>query len=118
MEDRLVLASADSPIVTLPAEIDITNAEQSAADLAAACRPGTRAVVADLTRTTFCDSSAVRALLQSHQLAASLDIDLKVAITSPSVLRILELMGLTSVLRLYPSIEAAVGASRSLPARG
>ena len=117
MEGRLVLAEVDPPIVTLPAEIDVTNADQAAADLAAAFVRGIRAVVADLTCTTFCDSSAVRALVQSHLLAASLDIELDVAVTSPSVLRILELTGLTSILRLHPSVEAAVSASRRLRAQ-
>ena len=33
MEDRVILAEADPPIVTLPAEVDATNAEQATADL-------------------------------------------------------------------------------------
>jgi anti-sigma B factor antagonist len=117
VDGRLVLAEVDPPIVTFPAEIDVTNADQAAADLAAVCVRGTGAIVADLTRTTFSDSSAVRALVQSHLLAASLDIELDVAVTSPAVLRILELTGLTSVLHLHPSIEAAVCASPRLRAR-
>lgn len=113
MEDRLVRSTAAPPIVVLPDEIDVTNSAQVTADLAAACVPGLKAVIADLTRTRFCDSSAVRALVQTHKLAMSLGIDLDVAVTSPMVLRTLELTGLTSVLRLYPSIDAALSAHRA-----
>ena len=49
------------PVVAAPQEIDITNAPDlgSALLAAAADRPGT--LVADLTRTRFCDSSGVHA---------------------------------------------------------
>lgn len=110
MEDRPIPATAAPPIVVLPDEIDVTNSAQVTADLAAACVPGIKTVIADLTRTRFCDSSAVRALVQTHKLAVSLGIELDVAVASPMVLRTLELTGLTSVLRLFPSIDAALSA--------
>jgi anti-sigma B factor antagonist len=110
MENRPMTATAATTlIVTLPAEIDATNSPDAYADLVAACTPGTSAVVADLSGTVFCDSSAMRALVHVHQLAASMDIDFRLVVTSPPVRRVLELTGLNSVLRLYPSIEAAVG---------
>jgi anti-anti-sigma regulatory factor len=53
-------------IVTLPAEIDSTNAGQVCDDICAALTPGVDAVVADLTSTVFCDSSCLRQLLLAH----------------------------------------------------
>ena len=43
-------------VVTLPAEIDMVNADHIGADLQAALTPGVTTVVADMTATTFCDS--------------------------------------------------------------
>jgi STAS domain len=52
-----------------PGEIDITNAGQPrAALLHAAGRPGP-AVVADMTRTRFCDSAGLHALIGAHRRA-------------------------------------------------
>jgi len=107
MESRPMTATA--AIVKLPAEIDATNSSGAYADLVAACLPGTSVVVADLSGTVFCDSSAMRALVHAHQLASSMGIDLRLVVASQPVLRVLELTGLQRVLRLYPSIEGAVG---------
>jgi anti-sigma B factor antagonist len=108
MEDRPVAAAPVAlPVVKLVAEIDITNSDWVYADLAAACSPGVVAVIADLTATTFCDSSGVRALVLVHKLTSDQGIELRLAVTSEAVLRILELSGLTGILRLYPSVDAA-----------
>ncbi len=109
MDDPKTAARPAAPVVTLAAEIDSTNCDQAAAVLALALYPGVSVVVADMTRTTFCDSSAVRALVQAHNRAASQGIELRLVVNSDAVLRVLELTGLTSTLRLYPDIDAAIG---------
>jgi anti-sigma B factor antagonist len=113
MENRPMTATAAASlsIVALPAEIDAVNSDRVQADLVAACVPGASTVVADLSGTVFCDSSAVRVLVRTHQLAASMGIEFRLVVTSVPVLRVLELTGLKSVLRLYPSIDGAVGDS-------
>lgn len=109
MDDRpTATGAAATPIVTLAKEIDITNCDQTAADLAVALAPDVRTLIADLSHTTFCDSSAVRALLQAHKLADSQGTELRLVVSSQAVLRTLELTGLTSILRLYPDIDAAI----------
>lgn len=113
MDDRLTAAdTAGTPIVTLAKEIDSTNSDQTAADLTIALGSDVRAVIADLTHTTFCDSSGVRALLQAHRLAASRGSELRLVVRSEAVLRTLELTGLTSTFRLYPNIDAAAADGR------
>lgn len=109
-------ATAAPPIIKLPAEVDATNCDGVSSELTAACVPGVAVVIADLTQTTFCDSSAMRVLLQTHKHAADLGIEFGVAVSSPSVLRVLELTGLVSVLCIYPSVEAAVDGHRRDPA--
>ncbi|HET7013304.1 MAG TPA: STAS domain-containing protein [Streptosporangiaceae bacterium] len=110
MENRQMTAAAATPsIIALPAEIDAINSSSVAADLADACVPGTSVLVADLSSTTFADSSALRVLVRTDQFAASMGIEFRLVVTSAAVLRALELTGLRDVLRLYSSLDDAVG---------
>lgn len=78
--------------VTLPGEIDLTNAGQIQDALTRALRSGSTVVVADAAGTTFCDCAGVRALIRAHRQAAAAGTQLRVAsATSPGVRRILEL---------------------------
>jgi anti-anti-sigma factor len=95
-------------IVTLPGEIDAGNADEVGGQLRAALRPGTAVVIADMSATTFADSSAVRALLIAQDAAAASDADLRLVISAPAVLRILQVLGIDSMLRIYPSLRAAL----------
>ncbi len=106
-------ATTAPPVVRLAAEIDVTNSDRVYSDLAAACVPGLAAVIADLTQTTFCDSSGVRALVQVHKLAASQGTELRLVVTGAAVMRTLELSGLIGLLRLYPTIDAAIAAGQT-----
>ncbi|HET9893857.1 MAG TPA: STAS domain-containing protein [Streptosporangiaceae bacterium] len=108
-EGRSAATTAAPSVVTLPREIDATNSDLVHSDLIAMCVCGVTMVIADLSSTKFCDSSAVRALVRAHQFAAGAGIELRFVVSSPSVLRVLELSGLRNVLRLYPSVDAAAG---------
>jgi hypothetical protein len=55
-------AGADTIVVTLPAEIDMANADQVGADLDAAFGPGVGVVIAGLPGTRFGDASGGIAL--------------------------------------------------------
>jgi anti-sigma B factor antagonist len=108
--NRPETAATAPPVVRLAVEIDMTNCSHVGIDLAAAYGPGVKVVIADMTRTTFCDSSAVRALLQAQKLATSHGIELRLVVISQAVLRIFELTGVAPMLRLYPALEAALAA--------
>lgn len=56
-------------IVTMPGEIDLTNAAAAAADLLAALDQ-CGLVIADMTGTTFCDSAGLRILITARDHAA------------------------------------------------
>jgi anti-sigma B factor antagonist len=99
-------------IIALPPEIDITNADRVGAELRAAFRPGVAVVIADLTPTTFCDSAAARNLLLAHDKASESHAELRLAIPSAAVLRTLQILGLDRILRIYPSLEAALTSGR------
>jgi anti-sigma B factor antagonist len=91
------------PVVTAPQEIDITNAPElrSALMQAAADRPGT--LVADMTRTRFCDSSGLHTLLAAHRRAQAEGGELLLVIRSSAVLR---LFALTTVDRMIPNFTS------------
>lgn len=102
-------------VVSLPREIDMTNAESVLHDLVAACRPGIRVVIGDLTSTTFCDSAGLRSLALASRRAAEAEVELRLAVPpAGAVQRVLEITDLVAVLVLYPSVEAAAaGAGRA-----
>jgi anti-sigma B factor antagonist len=95
-------------VIRLPAEIDIVNAEETGRELRAALRPGVTAVIADMTQTSFAGSSAIRALLETHDRAAANQIELRVVIPAGPVLRAVKIIGLDGYLRIYPSLDAAL----------
>lgn len=112
MDTRPRSATAAPPIIGLPAEVDATNCDALASELNAAFAAGASMVIADLSQTTFCDSSAVRVLLQAHKVAVTRGIQFELVVNSPSVLRVLELTGLLSVLGVHQNIETALSAWR------
>lgn len=103
-------ATVQPAVVTLPAEIDMDNAERIGADLRAAFDPGVTVVVADMTATTFCDSRGIRALVLAHKRAAAIGAEFRLVVPSASVLRALAMLGLDDLLAIYPSLPAALPA--------
>jgi len=99
---------AQSPVVTFPAEIDVTNAGKVRRLLYAALATGAPIVVADLTAIRYCDSMGLRALVLAHQRAAANGAQLRVAVSAEEILRIMAITKLDTVLRIYPSPEEAV----------
>ena len=59
------------PVVAAPEEIDITNAPELRSALLEAAAHGHRTIVADLSRTQFCDSSGLHTLLAAHKRATA-----------------------------------------------
>ena len=107
-------APARTAVLTLPAEIDITNARLLRGEVASALVSGATVVVADLTATTFCDSSGARILVLAWEQAAVNGIELRIVVPSVTVRRGFALMGLEGFLPFYPSLSAALTAQ---PAR-
>ncbi len=106
-QDHLDAGTTGEVVITLPAEIDITNAGQVGQDLMAAVRPGVTTVIADMTGTVFCDCSGMTALVRAHQVAAGKGAELRPVITARAVLRVFTLNGADQVLEIYPSLLMA-----------
>ena len=109
MNDRT--AQSTPVVVVLPVEIDVTNSEQVHDQIVAALAPGVDVVIADMTATSFCDSSGVHALVVAHEAAVSRGAQLRLA-ASPdgSVSRVLQLIGVGRILSIYRSLAEAIEA--------
>ena len=96
------------PVVTAPTEIDITNAAQrGTALLRATARPGTDLVIG-MTRTRFCDSAGLHALLGAHRRARAEGRHVKLAVTGAQVRRLLALMAPGPPDPVYASLDQAL----------
>jgi len=102
-------------IVTLPPEIDAGNAEQACEKLYEAFAAGAAVVIADLTATTFCDSSGIQQMMMAHAHAVSAGAQLRLAISpSGAVARVVELMGIGKALDIYANTDDAAAALNAL----
>lgn len=83
-------------VVTLPAEIDVTNAEKTRQALESAASRDAPVLVIDMAQTTFCDSAGVAAIIAAHKQATAAGIQLR--LVAPGVMRILTLVGVDQLL--------------------
>ena len=98
-----------APVVVLPAEIDVTNADEAYERLIAALAPGVSTVIADMTSTSFCDSAGVHAIMRAHERAAARDVVLRLAVSPDgSVRRVLQLTGAVLIMPVYASVPEAM----------
>jgi anti-sigma B factor antagonist len=96
------------PVVAAPEEVDITNAEGLRAALGRAAGSGNGTLVVDLTRTRFCDSSAIHALVDAHKRARAEGGQVLLAVSGEAVPRIFEITGVDRVLHRFSSVAEAL----------
>lgn len=94
-------------VIVLPAEIDVTNADQVGAELMRLLDGGAVMLVVDMTETVFCDSAGIQMLLRAHRQAAAAGAGLRLAASARAVRRVLELTGADQVMDIYPDLDAA-----------
>jgi anti-sigma B factor antagonist len=97
------------PVVVTPEEVDITNVAGLQAALIDAASNGHRRFVVDMTRTRFCDSSGVHALVTAHRHALEEDRQLLLAASAPAVLRVLAITGVDQLIPGFASLDEALG---------
>ena len=105
------------PVVSAPEEIDITNAEALRAAVLKAAASGSGMLAVDMTRTRFCDSSGLHALLAAHKRAQAEHRELRLVIPSTAT-AVLRVFALTSVDRMIPnftSLTEALAPAGQLP---
>jgi anti-anti-sigma factor len=88
--------------------IDAVTADSLLTALQAAIGDGHAQLVADMSGVGYTSSAGLRSLLGAMKEARRSGGDLRLAAADPKVLKVLQLSGFTSILRLYPDVEAAL----------
>ena len=96
------------PVVVAPEEIDITNAGGLREALIEAAGRGPGGFVVDMSRTQFCDTAGIHALVLAHKRAGAGSGNMQLVITGPAVLRIFAITGLEDVIPHFASLEEAL----------
>jgi anti-sigma B factor antagonist len=103
-----VEAAGGVPVVTAPEEIDITSAEGLREALLEAAARGHGTFVVDMSRTRFCDSSGLHALVAAHRRAHAEDGEVRLVIPDVAVLRVFALLGMDRVIPNFASLAEAL----------
>ena len=101
-------AAARTAVVMLPGSIDVSCAGRIGGELASVLTSGVTTVIADMTTTTFCDSSGARVLVAACEQAAASNIEVRLVVPSTFVWRALALMGLDRLLPVYLTLDRAL----------
>ncbi|MET8848977.1 STAS domain-containing protein [Amycolatopsis sp. NPDC004625] len=111
--------TTEAGIVTVhcTGEVDLGSACRFRDVLLAPIHAGALGVVADLTGTTFCDSTVFSALAEAFRAAAARDVPYAIAAGEVAVVRPLHILGLDRVLPLHAGLDAAHAAVRSAGVR-
>jgi anti-sigma B factor antagonist len=96
------------PVVITPEEIDITNADGLRAALLRAAAQGRKTYVVDITRTRFCDSAGLHALLGARRRARAEGGEVRFVVTGPAVRRILAIMAIDRVIPVFGRLDEAL----------
>ena len=103
-------------MVTLPEHIDVYNAGPIREELLSVINRGAEALIVDMSATISCDHAGADAVVRASQRAVLSGTKLRLVVTARIVSRVLSLSGLDRLVSIYPSLEAAMAASRA-PAR-
>ena len=95
-------------VVTLPVEIDVTNSDTVRDELLAALNQSAVLLIADMSKTNFCDSSGVSAMVRVFRQAVAGGSVLRLAVSTPSVQRVLSITGVDRVMEVFPGVAASL----------
>ena len=95
-------------LVRISGSVDGLTADGLQTNLSAHIAGGATRLVGDLSGVDYTSSAGLRALLAALKATRQLGGDFRLAAVQPPVLRVLEMSGFTSILKLYPDVDAAV----------
>jgi anti-sigma B factor antagonist len=110
-ERRAVQWLGQVAVVPVPVEVDISNADNVRDDLLSVLKEGPVALVVDMSRTTFCDSAGVNALVRVYQQALAAGVAVRLVVTTSAVQRVLAITGVDRLIDTFPTVQAAVAAA-------
>lgn len=95
-------------IVTVPAELDVTNSADLGELLASMADRSAEVITANMESTTFCDSTGVHALTRARELAAANGCELRIALGGSPVARIIQLVVLDQMVPVYRDVQQSL----------
>jgi anti-sigma B factor antagonist len=96
------------PVVTAPEEVDITNAAGLQVAVSEAIGSGSAMVIVDMSRTRFCDSAGLKALVAADRRARAEGGEVRLVIVTEAILRVVALTGVDRIIAIYASLEEAL----------
>ena len=103
----------NATIVTITGSVDSLNAEQLSATFAPPIAEGRVRLVADFSSVNYTSSAGLRSLLAAVKDSRRGGGDLRIAGLQPQVERVLAIAGFTSIIRVFPDVDAAVASYRA-----
>ena len=97
-------------VMTLPEQIDVSNAGQIREALLSAINNGAESLIADMSATISCDYAGADAVVRAYQRAILTGTELRLVVTAQIVRRVLSTSGLDRLVAIYPSLESATAA--------
>ena len=94
-------------LVTLPAQLDESNAAEVSASLMAAAEGHPEVLIADMSTTRSCDWAGARALADAFSQATMGGTELRLVTASEAVRRVISLNGLDRLLPIFEDVMAA-----------
>jgi anti-sigma B factor antagonist len=110
-ESSPVVWLGEAAVITLPAEIDIANADQIREDLLLTLNRGAATLVVDMGETTFCDSAGVSALVRAFKRASANRTQMRLVVGARGVQRVLSITGVDHLIDVYPTVAASLAAA-------
>ena len=99
----------DHAVVTAAGEIDAATADTLATAVSSALGDGYQKVLVDFTQVTFIDSTGLGVLVKSHRAAEAVGATFAVVHPTPQTRKLIGVLGLDQLLRVYDSHEEALG---------
>jgi len=99
--------------ISLTGSFDALTADQAQKYIQAQLDGGQQQIILDLSQVDFMSSAGIRVLLEMTKKSRGMGGDLRLAAAQPGVQRTLALSGLVRVIKVYPSLEEAMGSFES-----
>ena len=98
------------PVLSAPAEIDASNADELRRLLMTCADEGHAVLVVDMSETLFCDSTGLHQLVRAHKRAARADGEVRLVIATSTVLRLFAIVGIDGFFPMFKNLDEAVAA--------
>ncbi|MEV7198799.1 STAS domain-containing protein [Streptomyces griseoluteus] len=105
---KVPVRHADTPVVRLPSEVDYENADDVGARCEGLIKEGCRALVLDASEVQYLDSSGISMIITLSRVLDSHAGALRLAALSDHYQQVWRLLGLDSLLPVFPTVNAAL----------